>query len=136
MLSGKRNENGKKKTTIALISKKATLHVQHTFSLYISLALFCTTTTWNFLVTRFMKEMSDVFLFSFFFFCRSFSPWWPLASCRYKISWCSSNKKYLLLFFVSRSSSFSRWASLACRPNFSFSLSFSLSVFQICGHDN
>ena len=45
MLSGKRNENGKKKTTIGLISKKVTLHVQHTFSLYISLALFCTTTT-------------------------------------------------------------------------------------------
>ena len=33
-----------KKTTIGLISKKATLHVQHTF-LYISLPLFCTTTT-------------------------------------------------------------------------------------------
>ena len=30
MLSGKGNENGEK-TTIGLISKKATLHVQHTF---------------------------------------------------------------------------------------------------------
>ena len=30
MLSGKDNENGEK-TTIGLISKKATLHVQHTF---------------------------------------------------------------------------------------------------------
>ena len=30
MLSGEGNENGKKKT-IGLISKKATLHVQHTF---------------------------------------------------------------------------------------------------------
>ena len=35
------------KTTIGLISKRATLHMQHTF-LYISLPLFCTTTTWNF----------------------------------------------------------------------------------------
>ena len=33
MLSGEGNENGKKKTTtkIGLISKKETLHVQHTF---------------------------------------------------------------------------------------------------------
>ena len=36
-------ENGEK-TTVGVISKKATLHVQHTF-LYISLPLFCTTTT-------------------------------------------------------------------------------------------
>ena len=44
MLSGEGNENGKKKKTIGLISKKATLHVQHTF-FYISLLLFCTTVT-------------------------------------------------------------------------------------------
>ena len=31
MLSGEGNENGKKTITIGLISKKATLHVQHTF---------------------------------------------------------------------------------------------------------
>ena len=37
-----------------------------TLFLYIFLALFCTTTTWNFLVKRFVEEMS-------------FSPWWPLA---------------------------------------------------------
>ena len=41
MLSGEGDENGEKKT-IGLITKKATLHVQHTF-LYISLPLFCTT---------------------------------------------------------------------------------------------
>ena len=39
MLSGELNENGKK-TTIGLIIKQATLHVQHTFSLYISLPFF------------------------------------------------------------------------------------------------
>ena len=33
MLSGEGNENGEK-TTIGLISKKATLHVQHTFFVY------------------------------------------------------------------------------------------------------
>ena len=43
MLSGEGNENGEK-TTIGLISKKATLHLQPLF-LYISLQLFCTTTT-------------------------------------------------------------------------------------------
>ena len=43
MLSGEGNENGEK-TAIGLISKKTTLQVQHTF-LYISLPLFCTTTT-------------------------------------------------------------------------------------------
>ena len=46
MLSSEGNEIGKKKTAIGLISKKATLHVQHTF-LYISLPLFWTTATWN-----------------------------------------------------------------------------------------
>ena len=44
MLRSEGNKNGNKKTTIGLISKKATLHVQHTF-LYISLPLFCTTAT-------------------------------------------------------------------------------------------
>ena len=43
MQRSKGNENGEK-TTIGLISKKATLQVQHTF-LYISLPLFCPTTT-------------------------------------------------------------------------------------------
>ena len=41
MLSGEGNENGEK-TTIGLINKKATFHVQHTF-FYISLPLFCET---------------------------------------------------------------------------------------------
>ena len=49
MPSGEGNENGEKITIgiKGVISKKATLHMQHTF-LYISLPLFCTTTTWNF----------------------------------------------------------------------------------------
>ena len=46
MLSGKGNEKGER-TTMGLISKKATLHVQRTF-LYIFLPLFCPTTIWNF----------------------------------------------------------------------------------------
>ena len=46
MLSGKGNEKGER-TTMGLISKKATLHVQRTL-LYIFLPLICTTTIWNF----------------------------------------------------------------------------------------
>ena len=44
MLSGKGNKNGEK-TIIGLISKKATLHVHAAHFLYISLPLYCTTTT-------------------------------------------------------------------------------------------
>ena len=70
MLSGEGKEKCEK-TTRGLISKKTTLHVQHTF--------FCTSlcrcfarlrlqgeTSRNFLVTRFMEEMSYMFLFTFF----------------------------------------------------------------------
>ena len=75
MLSGEGKENGQNKS-VGLISKKKTLHVQQTF-LYISVSLFCTTTTRNsarnFPVTRFMEEMLYVFLFTFFR-CHSFSP--------------------------------------------------------------
>ena len=43
------------------------------------------------------------------------------------------------LFFISRSRSLSPFFSLSFAglpPTFSFSLSFSCSIFQICGHDN
>ena len=66
---------------IGLISKKTTFH---TF-LYISLPLFCTTTTWNVQkgpsCTFYGGNVVCVrfFLFHFFFHCLSFSPWWPLA---------------------------------------------------------
>ena len=73
MLNGEGNENGEK-TTVGIISKKSTLHVQH--------PCFCTflhrcfgwlqrETSRNFLVTRFMEEMSDVFFFPVFFFSLS-----------------------------------------------------------------
>ena len=45
----------------------------------------------------------------------------------------------LLRFFISRSKSLSSFFSLSfagLSPTFSFSLSFSCSIFQICGHDN
>ena len=80
-------------TLFFLISKKTNLHVQHAFCL--SLPLFCTTTTVfcgtktsNFLVTHDFYRgivvcaypiLSPVFMFTFIFHCRSFSPCWPLV---------------------------------------------------------
>ena len=91
-------------------------------------------TSRNFLVTRFMGRLSSVF-----FHCRSFSPWWPLAFLIFSLplqNFHVSPTKNASLPFLFRSSSFSRWVSLACCPSYSFSLSFSFSIFQICRHDN
>ena len=136
-LSGEGNENGE--TTIGLISKKATLHVEHTF-LYISLPLFCTTTTWNFLVTLFVQEMSYLFMFNFFSLPLIFTL--VAASISYflaaatKFSCCSSNEKCLLYFLslaLAICRSFSRWVSLACHLLSLFlCLSLSLSPYSKC----
>ena len=104
MLSGEGNENGEK-TTICLISKTATLHVQHTF-LYISLPLFCTTITRNFQklpgYTFYRGNVVRVLvhIFSTVAHFRPGGRWHFLFSHRrYKISCCSSDKKCLLCFF-------------------------------------
>ena len=70
-MSGEGNDNGKKKktTTIGLINKKATLHVQHTFVctfLCRCFARLLRETSRNVLVARFVEGMSDVFLFTLF----------------------------------------------------------------------
>ena len=60
MLIDEGNENGEK-TTIGLISKKETLHVQHTFFVNILCRCFSRLqreTSRNFLVTRFLEKMS------------------------------------------------------------------------------
>ena len=142
MLSGERNAEKRWKTTIGLISRKATLLVQHTF-LYISLPLFCTTTTWNFQKLLYGGNVVRV-LVHFFFTAAHFHLALVAASISHfvtaatKFSCCSSNKKMSPLFFISRSRSLSPFFSLsfAGLPLFLFSLSFSCSVFQICGHDN
>ena len=120
MLSGEGNENGEK-TTIGLIRKKATLHVQHTFCtfLYRCLARLQRETSRTFLVTRFVEEMSYVSLFIFFLHCRSFSPWWPLQNFHVVLP----TKKCCLSLFFSLS-----FAGLS--PTFSFSLSLSFSYFK------
>ena len=68
MLSGEGNKKGEK-TTIGLINKKATLHASTLFCTFLCpcFARLQRETSRSFLVTRFMEEMSYVFLFTFFF---------------------------------------------------------------------
>ena len=92
----------------------------------------------NFLVTRFMEEMSYVFPFSFFT-AAHFHLAMVAASISHfvtatKFSRCSSNKKKCLLrFFISRSKSLSPFFSLSFAG---LPPTFSCSIFQNCGHDN
>ena len=120
MLSGEGNEHGEK-TTIGLISKKATLQVQHTF-LYISLPLFCT--TYNVKLPGYMFYGGNIVRGLVHFF------WLPLIftllaasisyfpNRRYKIFMLFFQQKNFPLSFISRSSCLSLF----------FSLTFALSV--------
>ena len=96
-------------------------------------------TSRNFLVTRFMKEMSYVFSFTFFFTAVHFHLALGAASISHFFT-APTTKKLSSLFFFSRSRSLSPFFSLSFADlprTFSFSrLSFSCSIFQICGHDN
>ena len=116
MLSGEGKEN-ENKTTIGLISKNTSLHVQHLF-LYISLPLFC-----NVKLPSYAFYGGNVvrvfFSFTFFFCCRSFSPWWPLG---FLILSPPLQNFHVVLPTINGSlslalapcCSFSRWASLVC----------------------
>ena len=119
MLSGEGNAGERWKTTIGLISKKQ-LCTCSTLFLYISLPLFCTTTTWNF-----QKLLSYTF-FSFTFFSLPLIftlHWWPLAFLilsppLQNFHVVLPTKKCLLCFLslaLDLCRPFSRWASLACR---------------------
>ena len=123
MLSGEGNAGEWWKTTIGLISKKATLHVQHTF-LYISLPLFSTTTTWNFQKLFYWGNVVRILFHFFFSLPLIFSlHWWPQAffilSPALQINFHVLPTKKCLLCFLSLALDlcrpFSRWASLACR---------------------
>ena len=132
MLSGEGNENGEKTT------KKKLLDVQHTF--FCTFLCRCFTrlqreTSRNFLVTRFIEEISYLFLFTLFFHCRSFSPWWPLAFLIFsgaKFSHFSSTKNCLLCFSslsLALCRAFYPLASMACRL-LSLFLCLSLSLYS------
>ena len=135
MRSGEGNAGERWKTTIGLLSKRATLHVQHTF-LYISLPLFCTTTTWNFpklLSYTFWGGNVVPILVHVFFTATHFHLALVAASISHFVTPAIS--LFVFVFFLSlaldpcrRSLSLS-FAGLP--PIFSFSLSFSCSIFQI-----
>ena len=138
MLSGEGTQTVEK-TTIGLMNKKSNLESASRFFLYISLPLFCTTTTWKFQKRpsyRFYKGKVVRVLVPFFFFhCGSFSPWWPLVFLFFspprQIFHVVLPTKNALRFYVALAlcRSFSRWASLACRL-FSLFLCLSLSLYS------
>ena len=134
MLSGEGNAGERWKTTIGLISKKATLHVQHSF-LYPSLPLFCTTTTWNFqrfLSYTFFGGNVIRLLVHFFSLPLIFTlHWWPLTFLLLSpplqtFHVVLPTKNCLLYFFcISCSRSLSPFFSLSFAdlpPTFSFSV--------------
>ena len=148
MLSGEGNAGERLKTTIGLISKKATLHVQHTFFVHF----------FDFVLhdhnVNFQKLLSYTFyrgnvarFLVHFFSLPLILHWWPLAflillPLLLNFHVVLSTKKYLLcffFFFISRPRSLPPFFSLSFAGlplAFSFSRSFSCSISQICGHDN
>ena len=123
MLSGEGKAREQWKTTAGLISRKATLQVQHTFFVYF-FAVVLQDYMWNFLVTRFMEGMSYVLLFPFFSLPLIFTlHWWLLAFLilsppLQNFHVVLPTKKCLLCFLslaLDLCRPFSRWASLACR---------------------
>ena len=145
MLSGRKRW----KTTISLISKKATLMCTcSTLVLYISFPLFCTTSTWNFqklLSYTFYGENVVLVLVHSFPLPLIFTLHWSppafviLSPSLQNFHVVLPTKNVSFVFYLSALNlcrPFPRWPSLASRTTFSFSLSFSCSIFQICGHDS
>ena len=76
-LGGEGNENGEK-TTVGLISKKVTLHLEHTFFVrFFAVVLH----HYNVKLPSYTFYTGNVVRLHvhFFFHCCSFSPWWPLV---------------------------------------------------------
>ena len=130
MLSGEGNAGERWKTTIGLISKKGTLHVQHT--------LFCTflcrcfarlqrETSRNFLVTHFVDWNVVRFLVHFFFTAAHFHLTLVAASISHFVTTAAKLSCCSLALDLCRP--LSRWASLACRP-LSLFLCFSLALYS------
>ena len=122
MLSGESNSGQRWKTAILLIMQKRRLCMCRMLFLYISLLLFCTTTTWNFqkLLSYTFYGGNVVRVLVHFFHCRSFS---PCIGCRSHFSFCHRRYKIFMsffqqknvspLFFISRSRSLSPFLSLS-----------------------
>ena len=134
MLSGEGNAGERWKTTIGLISKKATLHVQHTFFVH-----FFAVVLHDYNVKLPETSKLHVFFRSLFFTAAHFHLALVAASISHfvtaatKFSCCSSNKKCLLCFLslaLALCRSFSRWTSQACRLLSLFRLCLSLSLYS------
>ena len=126
MASGKGNTGERWKTTVGLISKKETFHVQHTFFVHIFAVVQCTAATWNFqklLTYTFYGLKCRTFSLSLFFSLPlTFTlHWWPLVflilstplqNCHVVLP----TKKCLLCFFISRSRSVALYLIELRRP--------------------
>ena len=134
MPSGEGNAGERRKITIGLISKKA-----HFFCTFL-----CRCCAWlqrensrNILITRFLAEMSLLLIFTLHWVAANISHFITAAT---KFSCCSPlPKKYIFCFCLSRFRPLLPFFLLSCAGlprTFSFSLSFSCSVFQICEKDN
>ena len=125
MLSGEGNAGERWKTTIGLIRKKATLHVQHTFFSTFLCRCFARVqreTSRNFLdVTRCLEEMSYVVSFTFFSLPLIFNFHLALRMAASIYHFVTAATKFPNVSFVFLSLAldlrrpFSRWASLASR---------------------
>ena len=128
MLSGEGKENGEKATMGLTLFVHFFAVVLHDYSLKLPGYPFCGGNIVRVLIH---------FFFTFMFTLVSARiSYFPTAAT--KFSCCSSNEKMSPLSFISRSSCLSLFFSLnfaGLSPTFSFSLSFSRSIFQICGHD-
>ena len=135
------------KTTIGLISKKATLHVRHTFFVH-----FFAVVLHDYNVK--LPETSYLHVFgrkcytyssSRFFSLPSIFTlhWWPLAFLilspplqNFHLFFQRKNVSFVFYLTLDLCCPFSRWVSLACRLLSLFSLFFSCFIFQICRRDN
>ena len=144
MLSSEGNENGEK-TTIGLISKKATLHMQHTFFVHFFATVLhdykvkLPETSWLHILHVWWKCRTCSC--SLCFHCRSFSPLVTdishFLNAATNFSCCPSNKESRLCFSslaLALFHSFSHWASLACRLD--VYMYFLFLCVPNCGHDN
>ena len=119
MLSGEGNAGERWKTTIGLISKTATLHVQHTFFVHffaVVLHDYCVKLPQTFYWGNVVRV-----IFTFFFTAAHFflalvaASIFHFVTAATKFSCCSSNKECFLSLALDLCRPFSGWVSLACR---------------------
>ena len=151
MLSGEGNARERWKTTIGLIGKKSNFaRAAHFFCTFLCRCFARLLTTLNFqklLSYTFYGGNVERVLVHFLSLPLIFTlHWWPLAFLilspllqYFHVVPPTKNVSFVFYLSRSRSRSLSPFFSLSFAgllPTFSFSLSFSCSIFQICGHDN